>query len=77
MAIYCSIGSESAELSTDELRAALTQALALLGQRKRVLIVPPDATRFHSRAGELTQMAYGYYGDSVKAYCRRWARTRL
>ena len=67
MAIYCSIGSESAELSTDELRAALTQALALLGQRKRVLIVPPDATRFHSRAGELTQMAYGYYGDSVKA----------
>ena len=67
MATYCNLGSESTELSVAELRAGLTQALALLGQRKRVLIVPPDASRFYSRAGELTQMAYGYYGDSVKA----------
>ena len=67
MATYCSIGSETVELSTDELRAGLTQALALLGERDRVLIVPPDATRFYSRAGELTQMAYGFYGDAVKA----------
>jgi nickel-dependent lactate racemase len=67
MAIYCNMGSESAELSADDLKDGLTQALAFLGERNRVLLVPPDASRFHSRAGDLAQMAYGFYGDSVKA----------
>lgn len=33
--------------------------------RKKVCIVPPDYTRFHSRAGMLTQLAYRHYGDAV------------
>lgn len=29
-------------------------------------IVPPDYTRFHSRAGMLTQLCYRHYGGAVK-----------
>jgi len=67
LALYFHRGSETTEFSTAELRAALVEALAKLGERKRILIVPPDASRFHSRAGELTQMVHGICGDAVKA----------
>jgi nickel-dependent lactate racemase len=40
----------------------LFQALDRLGARKRVLVVPPDFTRFHSHAGALTRLIYDYYG---------------
>jgi nickel-dependent lactate racemase len=58
-------GSEKAELSSEELREGLFEALSALGPRKRVLIVPPDITRIHSRAGELARYAWEYYGDAV------------
>lgn len=58
-------GSERADLSSADLRTGLFEALRSLGERRRVLIVPPDATRFHSRAGELTRLAYEFYGDRV------------
>lgn len=32
-----------------------------------MLLIPPDFTRFHSRAGELTVQAWQYYGDAVGA----------
>ena len=67
MSLYCSIGSETTELGTPELRAALTAALAALGERRRILIVPPDGSRFHSRAGELTQLTYELCGERVLA----------
>lgn len=67
MALYFTTGSETADLTSQQLREGLALALAKLGERKRVLIVPPDASRFYSRAGELTQMTYGIYGDAVKA----------
>ena len=67
MAVYYSAGTETQELSHAQLQAALSHALQLLGRRRRVLIVPPDASRIHSQAGELTQMAYRYYGERVRA----------
>ena len=67
MALFFGEGSVSTELSSDDLRKALESALAALGERRRVLIVPPDASRLHSRAGELTQMAYAHYNATVKA----------
>ena len=67
MAIFFSSGSVSEELTSDDLRKGLSGALSAIGQRKRVLIVPPDASRYHSRAGELTEMAYAHYGEAVKA----------
>ncbi len=64
--LYYSIGSEETILSVEDLQKGLYEALDKLGARNRILIVPPDFTRFHSRAGDLTSMAYEYYGDKVK-----------
>ena len=47
-------GSIDNAMSTNELKASLELALNKLGKRKRVLIIPPDFTRFHSQAGILT-----------------------
>lgn len=62
-----SMGGPNFELSSADLQGGLTEALTRLGERGRVLVVPPDQTRFHSRAGELTQYAYAYYRE------RMWA----
>lgn len=58
-------GSESASLTGEDLRRGLYGALDQLGPRHKVLLIPPDSTRMHSRAGELTCMAYEYYGNAV------------
>jgi nickel-dependent lactate racemase len=65
MSLYCRQGGPEAELSAESLRDALFQALDQLGPRRKVLAVPPDGSRFHSRAGELTQYAHAYYGDRL------------
>jgi nickel-dependent lactate racemase len=41
--------------------------LDALGERKRVLLIPPDITRMHGMGGTLAVWAVEYYGDSVKA----------
>lgn len=51
----------------NELKQKFLSALSSLGPRHRVLIIPPDFTRFHSFAGPLTEWAWEYYGDAVKA----------
>ena len=55
--LYYNRGSENDNLTADDLRQGLYLALEKLGGRKKVLAVPPDITRFYSRAGELTEMA--------------------
>lgn len=54
-------------LTESEIREGLFTALEQLGPRHKVLALPPDFTRFHSRAGELTQMAFQYYRQNLKA----------
>ena len=49
--LYSERGSVKDKLSLDDLRDGLYKALARLGKRQRVLVVPPDFTRFHSQAG--------------------------
>jgi nickel-dependent lactate racemase len=65
MSLYCREGGPEAELSAEFLRDALSQALGRLGDRRKVLAVPPDGSRFDSRAGELTRYAYQHYGDRM------------
>jgi nickel-dependent lactate racemase len=60
--LYYSRGSETDSLSADDLKAGLVAALEKLGPKKKVLLLPPDITRFYSRAGELTRYAWQYYG---------------
>ena len=66
MSLYCAIGGVEAEL-LPQLKDLLAESLAKLGQRNRVLAVPTDQSRLHSRAGELTRYAWEYYGDRLKA----------
>lgn len=63
--IYYEIGSTDSDLSQDDLQRGLYEAFEKLGERHKVLAVPPDYTRFPSRAGELTEMAWKYYGDKL------------
>ena len=67
MSLYCAIGSVDTELSPRQLKDLLAENLAKLGPRNKVLAVPPDQSREHSRAGELTCYAFDYYGDRLKA----------
>ncbi|MDR2920610.1 MAG: lactate racemase domain-containing protein [Tannerella sp.] len=63
--LYYQQGSPSTAFSKDEIKKALFETFDKLGPKKKVLAIPPDFTRFHSRAGELTQYAYEYYGDKL------------
>lgn len=63
--IYFQRGSENDVLGPEDLKEALFTALEKLGPRNKVLAVPPDYTRYHSRAGELTALAYEYYGERL------------
>ncbi|MCF8381489.1 MAG: lactate racemase domain-containing protein [Bacteroidales bacterium] len=59
-------GEKLQNISFEEMREGIFTALDKLGERKRVLILPPDFTRFHSKAGLMTQIIYEYYKDAVK-----------
>jgi len=63
--IYYEKGSSQANLSRDDLKKGLYEALSVLGERRKILAVPPDYTRLPSRAGELTELAWEYYGERL------------
>lgn len=67
MSLYCAVGNAETELSPERLHHVLVGALEKLGARKRVLIVPPDISRVHSRAGDLSRFAWEFYGDRLNA----------
>jgi nickel-dependent lactate racemase len=67
MSLYCATGSVDTDLTPQQLKDLLSESLAKLGERHRVLAIPPDQTREHSRAGELTRYAWQHYGDRLKA----------
>ena len=63
--LYYQNGSKTDSLSSSDLKNGLFEALDKLGKKKKVLIIPPDFTRYHSRAGELTNYAWQYYGSTL------------
>ncbi|MBW8015836.1 MAG: DUF2088 domain-containing protein [Planctomycetes bacterium] len=63
--LYYKRGSKTEDLTPQDLKDGLRQALDKLGDKQKVLAIPPDFTRFHSRAGELTEDAWKYYGDKM------------
>ena len=58
-------GSKDHNLSAGDLKKGLFEALDKMGVKQKVLAIPPDYTRLPSRAGELTEMAWQYYGDKL------------
>ena len=58
-------GSKDTVINSEEMKQGLFEAFAKLGDKKKVLAIPPDFTRFHSKAGELTQYSYEYYREKL------------
>lgn len=63
--IYFEKGSPEFVLSGQDLKEGLFTALARIGERKKVLAIPPDYTRLPSKAGILTSFAYQYYQEKL------------
>jgi nickel-dependent lactate racemase len=63
--LYYSKGSESTELDLEDLREGLYKSFEKLGPKKKILVIPPDFTRLHSKAGDITRFAWEYYKTSL------------
>ena len=63
--LYYARGSKNDSISADEVRAILKDVFDKMGKKNRVLALPPDFTRLNSYAGEITEMVYDYYGDTL------------
>ncbi len=63
--IYYENGSTETNLSAQDLKKGLIEALEKMGPKQKVLAIPPDYTRLPSRAGELTEFSWQYFGDKL------------
>lgn len=63
--LYFAEGSENKVFTQEEIKAALFSAYEKLGGKNKVLAIPPDITRLHSKAGELTALTYEFYKDKL------------
>lgn len=63
--IYYENGSTETNLSAEDLKQGLFDALKKMGTKQKVLAIPPDYTRLPSRAGELTEFAWEYFGEKL------------
>ena len=66
MTTYFQTGGPELSLRTRDFQDALRQTFAAIGERHRVLILPPDQTRLFSRAGEITALTHQMLGDAVR-----------
>ena len=65
MPLYHSSGGVNTILTDEQISNTITAVLTQLGKKNKVIILPPDFTRFHSKAGVLTKAAYRHYGTAV------------
>ncbi|WP_442485773.1 lactate racemase domain-containing protein [Aeoliella sp. SH292] len=65
MTLFYAAGSPDTELTPEDCRKALADVFAQLGDRRRVLAIPPDYTRLDSQAGMLTCLAHELLGDRL------------
>jgi nickel-dependent lactate racemase len=63
--LYYSNGSIEKNISGEELKSGLYEALDKIGNKKKILAIPPDITRYHSQAGILTRHVWEYYKDKL------------
>ncbi len=61
MGLFYAQSSPETGFSGDELKQAFNQVFDKVGHKNKILVIPPDFTRYHSFAGELTQIAWQYY----------------
>jgi len=58
-------GSEKNVFTIDGIKESIYSSLEKLGNKKKVLAIPPDYTRYHSQAGLITTLIYEYYKNSL------------
>ncbi len=66
--LYYEKGGVNSVLTDEDLKKGLFEAYKKLennGIRTKVLAIPPDFTRFHSKAGILTSNSYEYFGNRL------------
>jgi nickel-dependent lactate racemase len=63
--IYFEKGGIDEILSLDQVREGVYHALNKLNQPGKVLVIPPDITRYHSYAGQITEIIWEYYGEKL------------
>ncbi len=66
LARLAGVGSPETDLTPDACRDLLAGALAKVGALRKVLVIPPDFTRYHSGAGELTCLLDQLLGDGCQ-----------
>ncbi|MCU0962161.1 MAG: lactate racemase domain-containing protein [Pirellulaceae bacterium] len=62
MTLYCAVESGERGFADADLRAHWHAVLTEMGAPRKVLVLPPDYTRLHSRAGPLTCMTHEFFG---------------
>jgi nickel-dependent lactate racemase len=67
MSLYCAVGGVDTDIESQQLAVLLAESFEKLGTRSRVLAVPPDMTRLHSKSGTITCSIYEHFGDRLKA----------
>lgn len=63
--IYYETGSTETDLSAHDMKEGMITALKNIGEKQKVLVVPPDYTRLPSRSGELTEYCWEYFGTRL------------
>lgn len=63
--IYYANGSQDKFLTEYVIKEGLYSAFDKIGTKKKVLAIPPDFTRYHSKAGDITRYVYEYYIDKL------------
>lgn len=58
-------GGPSADLTAEEIRSAVAEVLSSAGTARRILAIPPDFSRYHSYAGEITSMVHELAGSAL------------
>ncbi len=62
---YITLENEQNGLSKNEVRDAIHTMLEQIDPSGKVLVIPPDITRFHSYSGPVTAMLNDYLGDQL------------
>ncbi len=63
--IFYEKGSTETSLLREDLKKGLFEALDKMGAKQKVLAIPPDYTRLPSKAGDLTEFTWEYFGEKL------------
>ena len=64
--LYYSKGSPEEIITDEQVKEALRAVAETFSNRNKILILPPDITRAHSRAGMITEQLWQLFGERIK-----------